>query len=234
MRDQSANQNTGSWSTTQCATTQAGSQEETFESYSVVTQAGSPQGYVVGSDSTQANIELYESTNNDGVSKGSLFSTFTSGSHGDGENNVEDFWGDAGGDPYPFAGKSTVGRGSDSSEGNTPAPTGVYDITIHPPSDDHLTVAAFIVPTSGNYSVSNLAVRHVLSSGDTATLKVFNASQSQIASLQATTNQDWVTDAGSYDLGSLTTGDRIYFAVDNDGDFAYDAMEIAWTVTNTP
>jgi hypothetical protein len=225
--------NTGTASSPASATTPAGGLEETFESYSVVTQAGSPQGYVVGSDSTQANMELYESTNNDGVSKGSLFSTFTSGSHGDAENNVENFWGDASGDPYPFAGKSTVGRGSDSGEGNTPAPTGVYDITMHPPSDSHLTVAAFIVPTSGNYSVSNLAVRCVLSSGATATLKVFNASQSQIASLQATTNQDWVTDAGPYDLGSLTAGNSIYFAVDNDGDFAYDSTEIAWTVTNT-
>jgi hypothetical protein len=226
--------NTGTASSPANATTQAGGLEETFESYSVVTQSGSPQGYVVGSDSTQADIELYESTNNDGVNKGSLFSTFTSGSHSDGENNVEAFWGNSGGDPYPFAGKSTVGRGSDSGEGNTPAPTGVYDITMHPPGDSTLTVAAFIVPTSGNYSVSNLAVRCVLSSSDSATLKVFNASQSQIAGLQATNNRDWVTDAGTYDLGSLTAGDRIYFAVDNDGDFAYDSTEITWTVTNTP
>jgi len=60
---------------------------------------------------------------------------------------------------------------------------------------------------------------------------VFNASQSQIASLQATTDQGWVTDAGTYDLGSLTANDSIYFAVDSDGYFYWDGTEIAWTVT---
>ena len=110
----------------------------------------------------------------------------------------------------------------------------MYDISMHPPNNSHLTVAAFIVPTSGNYSVSNLAVRRVSDLDDYVTLKVFNASQSQIASLQATNDQDWVTDAGTYDLGSLTAGDNIYFAVDNDGNYEWDATEIIWTVTNTP
>jgi len=199
----------------------------------VVTQSGPPQGYVIGSESTQADLEFYESTNDDGVSKDALFRRFISDPHADPDTHVDDYWAFRAG-AYVYVGLSTVGRGSDSGESNTPAPTGVIDITMHPPDNNHLTVAAFIVPTSGNYSVSNLAVRRVASDGTTVTLKVFNPSQSQIASLQATNNQDWVIDTGGpYDLGSLTAGDRIYFAVDNDGSFAFDSTEIAWTVTNT-
>jgi len=230
-RDKSFNQNATAASTEESATTGA-SEGETYESYSVVTQDGSPQGYVVGSESTQANLEFYESTDDGGVNKNKLFRKFISGPHGDGFNNVEDYWASRA-DQYPYVGKSTVGRGSDSGEGNTPAPLGVIDITMHPPDNDHLTVVAFIVPTSGNYSISNVAVRRVSNLEDPVTLRVFDPSETQLTSLVAYPDQDWVIGEGTYDLVSLTAGDKIFFGVDNHTNYYWDATEIIWTITNT-
>jgi len=198
----------------------------------VMNPAGSPQATVTDGADVTADIKFYESANDNGVNMGSLFDTYTDGPHEQSFNHAEYIWGYTTGPyTYPYAAKSTVRRDSDSGEGNAPTPLRVFDLQLHPPINDHLTVAAFIVPTNANYSVSNLAVRRVSSDGETATLRVFNPSQSEIASLQATSNQDWVTDAGTYDLGSLTTGDNIYFAVDNDGDYGWDnATEIIWTI----
>ena len=45
------------------------------------------------------------------------------------------------------------------------------------------------------------------------------------------TKQHWVQDAGVYELGELSAGDRIYFAVGRNGYFFFDAAEIAWQIT---
>jgi hypothetical protein len=194
-------------------------------------QAASPQGTVTDGSAVTADLEFYESTNNNGVNKGSLFNTYTDGSHAEGFNNAEHLWGDTSGDPYPYAAKSTVARGSDSGEANTPTPLGVFDLQLHPPENDHLTVAAFIVPVAGNYSVYDLAVRRVWWEGSLAGYKVFDDSKSLLTHIVATTDQDWVTDPTTYNLGTLAAGDRIYFAVDReDANYFWDATEIIWTI----
>jgi hypothetical protein len=107
----------------------------------------------------------------------------------------------------------------------------VFDLQLHPPENDHLTVAAFIVPVAGNYSVYDLAVRRVWWEGSLAGYRVFDESKSLLTHIVATTDQDWVTDPSTYNLGTLAAGDRIYFAVDReDANYFWDATEIIWTI----
>ena len=197
----------------------------------VMNPSGSPQATVTDGNAVTANLEFYESTNNDGVNKSSLFGTYTAGSHTDFFNHAEHLWGDTSGGPYPYAAKSTVARGFDGGEANTPAPSGVLDLQLHPPENNHLTVAAFIVPTAGDYSVYDLAVRRVWYEGDVVGYKVFDEDKNLLTHIVASTNQDWVTDSNTYNLGSLQAGDRIYFAVDReDAHYYWDAAEIIWTI----
>jgi len=110
----------------------------------------------------------------------------------------------------------------------------VFDLQLHPPNNDHLTVAAFLVPENGNYQISNLAARRVDNNCcQTIRYYLFNALQVQMSNLQASNNQAWVTDPNTYNLGSLTAGQYIYFGVWRDGAWAWDASEISWTVTRT-
>ena len=197
----------------------------------VMNPSGSPQATVTDGNAVTADLEFYESTNNDGVNKGSLFGTYTDGSHTDFYNHAEHLWGDTSGGPYPYAAKSTVARGSDIGEANTPAPSGVFDLQLHPPENNHLIVAAFIVPIAGDYSVYDLAVRRVWYEGDVAGYKVFDEDKNLLTHIVASTDQDWVTDSNTYNLGSLQAGDRIYFAVDReDAHYYWDATEIIWTI----
>ena len=176
-------------------------------------------------------LEFYESVNNGGVDKGGLLSLFVPGLHAEGIQSSGEVLDSK--YAYPYAGKSSVNRGSDTGETNTPAPAGVRDLQLHPPENGHLVVAAFKVPEPGAYSVYNLAARRPSSSGATVRYKVFNAQKSLIANLQATNSSSWVTDPQTYNLGNLIAGDTLYFAVDRDGTYAFDAAEIAWTIKRT-
>jgi hypothetical protein len=94
-----------------------------------------------------------------------------------------------------------------------------------------LTVAAFIVPEAGSYSVYDLAVRRVHNEGSLAGYRVFDEGKSLLTHIAVSTDQDWVTDPGVYNLGTLQAGDRIYFAVDReDANYYWDATEIIWTI----
>jgi hypothetical protein len=90
-----------------------------------------------------------------------------------------------------------------------------------------------MVPLNGKYRISNLAVRRVHNQGDIVTYKVFDPSKNQIAILTASNDRAWVIDEKIYNLGSLSAGDWIYFAVhkgENDN-YYWDATEITWTIT---
>lgn len=199
----------------------------------MTTQAGTPQATVTSvNGGITANIEFYESTNNSGVNKGSLFPVFTAGVHVEAFNNLSAFWSTTTGeDAYPYAGKSTVNRGSDAGESNAAAPLGVKDLQLHPPSNNHNTVAAFRVPQNGTYVISNIGIRRVYNSGNNTRLRVFNAQRNQLISLNATSNRQWVRTATTYTLSNLTAGQYIYFGVDRNGDYGYDAAEISWSIT---
>jgi hypothetical protein len=197
----------------------------------VMTPTSSPQAMVTDGNDVTAEIEFYESANDNGVNMGILFDVYNEGEHGEDFNHAEHVWAfDTGWDPYPYAAKSTVGRGSDGGEGNTPTPLGVFDLQLHPPDTEHLTVAAFIVPEAGNYSVYDLAVRRVHNEGGPAGYRVFDSAKNLLTHITASTNQDWVTDPATYNLGALQAGDRIYFATDQEVEFGWDATEIIWTI----
>ncbi len=204
----------------------------TWNSYATQTQSGSPQATVQDTSGTQpAQLSFYESANDGGVDQGTIFSIFNAIVHPQAFNNVQNYWAEAAGWTYPYAGKSTIGRGVDSGETNTPSPTGVFDLQMHPPNSAHTTVAAFTVPVSGNYTVSNLGVRRVnVDTAQSVRLKVFSTQKVLLDNLQATSTA-WVNDANTYPLGTLNAGDKIYFAVDPDGSYAWDATEINWTIT---
>ena len=208
-----------------------------WHSYEVNTNANNlPLLIYDHANTTSAALELYQSTVSEGVAVGNLFTSYNSGQHSEGFNHVEDFWANSSGnDAYPYIGKSTVDRGSDSGESNAPFPQGVRDLQFHPPDNSYMTVAAFVVPFEGYYSVSDLAVRRVSPDGYQVQYKVFNSSQALIANLTATNNRSWVTNDNTFYLDELSTGDRIYFAVDRGaGDnFYWDATEVSWTITYT-
>ena len=187
-----------------------------------------PEGWTVLSSSnngttTTGGVIAYPSNQN-------FFQQFTTAAHVDGFNNVKEFWSNTPDGGYPYAGKSTVPRGDDTNEADTPEPLGVTDFQLHPPNNAHLTVAAFVIPTDGSYTVSDLAVRRVYSEGATVSYFVFDTSKKQIAALNASNDQFWIPDTQSYSVGSVKAGDRIYFAVGNDGDYGWDASEITFTI----
>jgi PKD repeat protein len=204
-----------------------------WRSYDVITQSGSPQAIIRDSLGVKSTIlEFYESLNNGGVNRGALFAGFNAGVHSQAFNKVESYWSPVSGALLPYVGKSTVVRGSDAGETNTPSPAGVRDLQMHPPNNSHLVVAAFRIPEAGTYTLSGLAVRRVDNNpGQTVRYKVFNSQRVLIANLRATSNRAWVTDATTYSLGSRSVGDFIYFAVDRDGTWAWDATEISWIIT---
>ncbi|MHC4715706.1 MAG: DUF6531 domain-containing protein, partial [Planctomycetota bacterium] len=208
----------------------------TWRSHDVVTSAGLPQAFVeneTAMPALTAELEFYESADDGGVAMGTPLATFTAGPHPEHDpqdpgkpnhNHVEDFWANGSGVLlYPYAGKSTVDRGADAGEGNTPGPLGVRDLQLHPPNNDHLVVAAFVAPASGLYRVSDLGVRRVDDRWGDVTYSVFDDAGGLVAALDCDVNQIWVTDPYTYDLGELSAGDRIYFAVDRDGAYYYDA-----------
>jgi pimeloyl-ACP methyl ester carboxylesterase len=210
--------------------------QETWHSYDIVMQSDpGQQGIVTSSgNSVQATVEFYQSTNDFGVDKGTLFTTYTAGNHTNSNSRASNYWANGTGNIYPYAAKSTVGRGLEPGEGNVQPPTGVFDLQLHPPNNNKLTVCAFIVPSSGNYSISGIAARRLLTQSGTALFKVFDQNKVLLSSIQVTPDQDWVLDANSYSLGTLAAGDRIYFATDREGNYAYDFTEVSWTITMQP
>jgi predicted esterase len=204
--------------------------QNTWNSYDLVMQASSQQAYINSNNAVQATLEFYQSANDFGVDKGSLLTTYNPGRHPNNKSNAEKYWAFGTGDTYPYAAESTVGRGGEPGEGNVPQPTGVIDLQMHPPNNNRLMVTAFIAPTSGTYTVSNLGARRTSSIGGTVRYRVFNQSKTQIANIQAFNNQDWSTSTATYSLGNLNAGDRIYFAVDRDGDYTVDCTEVTFTI----
>lgn len=206
----------------------------TWNSYDIKMQNDPlQQGRVTSANALTASLEFYKSSNDFGVNQVANFLNFTAGSHTNSNGAVGDYWADGTGNIYPFAGKSTVGRGLETGEGNSPQPPNVLDLQLHPPSNNKSTVCAFIAPWDGNYSISGLGVRRVLSNAGTARYRAYDPAKLALSALVATPDQDWVVDANTYSLGALTAGQKIYFAVDHDGVYYYDFTEVSWTITYT-
>jgi hypothetical protein len=216
-------------------TDSSGDAECIWHSYDVITDTGFQPAVVMDQEKGIATIvELYLSSVAYGVDKINLFTEFNSGPHAEDFNHVEAFWANiSGSDVYPYAGKSTVDRGSDSGETNTPEPAGVRDLQLHPPDNDLLTVASFMVPLDGHYTVSDLAVRRVHNEGNIVRYSVFSPDKKVLLYLEASNDRAWVHEDSTYELGHLYTGDRIYFGVGKGrrDNYYWDATEISWTVT---
>lgn len=87
---------------------------QVWHSYDVAVQSDpAQQGVVSGNGSTPATIEFYQWVNDLGVDKGSLFSQYNPGNHPNAATAATTYWANGTGAVYPYAGKSTVGRGSE-------------------------------------------------------------------------------------------------------------------------
>jgi hypothetical protein len=195
----------------------------------------SPQGTIpASSEGKAAVLEVYESLDDNNVRGGPLLDEFIVTPHYEPFNKVDHYWtvrhpiANRG---YPYVGKSMIPRGGDEGELGAPQPAGVFDLQMHPPQRDHLIVTTFIVPLAGPYVVYDLAARRVSQSGETAIYTVWNTAMSIVSSIQVGHDRAWTRDPQLYPLGSLRAGDRIYFAVGRDGDYAYDATEISFSVS---
>jgi len=205
-----------------------------WNSWDVTTDTGSTE--VVGGVHT-ASIELYQSVSLTDFSVDAAFEQYHSASHPEAFNNVESYWALLGSSAltYPYGGKSTVARGDGVNESATPQPLAVFDLQLHPPDTDKLVVMAFVAPIAGDYTATNIAVRRVDDRGDTARLVLHSpCGGSSLVSLQATDDQAWVVSPIPYALGSMNVGDRICVGVSRDGNFFWDAVEVAWTLTAQP
>ncbi len=206
----------------------------TWRSYDATLQPAPPATIAPQGGGRVAVLELYESADNNGVQPGGRLDEFIAAAHFEAFNNAERYWTvrrPTANRGYPYAGKSTIGRGADAGEANAAPPLGVRDLQLHPPQSDHLMVAAFVVPITGDYGLSDLAARRVSSSGGTVRYIVLAPSRAVVSTLRAGTDRAWVRDPGQYPLGQLRAGDRIYFAVDRDGDYGWDATEISFSVS---
>ncbi|HYV90793.1 MAG TPA: PKD domain-containing protein [Chitinophagales bacterium] len=204
----------------------------------VIHTTASPQATVTDANgyNVTAAIDFYTSSNASGVQLGTPLSVYNPGLHAESFNHVQNCWSlDTGISAYPYAGKSTINRGSDDGEGNNvPEPSGVYDLQLYPPDDANNVVAAFNVPVTGNYSISHLAARRISSLGDKIKYMVFNNSQTLLISIVAQTGQHWKIDTNTYNAGTLNAGDKIYFSVNRNTTNESDATEITWTVNFSP
>jgi len=194
-----------------------------WRSFDVEIQAGIPQA-IVSDGITTANIQFYESADDDGVDLDELLTPYNPGTHPDAFNHVEKYWGN----DYPYAGKSNVPQGSDTDE-HKERFSGVFDLQMHPPDNQHLIVCAFEVPFTGNYTISGLGIRRVYNNNSSVELRLYNPDKELIADLPGN-SKTWNYDYHTHFLKSLEKGDVIYFAVSNVDGFAYDATEISWEV----
>jgi hypothetical protein len=214
-----------------------------WNSWDIVTQSNPIQQGVVTSTSgnVTAGVEFYVSDDAFGVTKVGLFPAWNGTVHNDLNARVENYWAltqaTATSKVYPYAGKSTVGRGTgnEPGEANVPTPTGVYDLQLHPPIGDQQTVAAFIAPFAGTYTISNLSVRRLSTGGTTVKYKVYDKNKTLLTTLVTVDDsRAWVNSTASFSIGTLMAGDRIYFATERDGAWDYDLTEVAWSVAGTP
>ncbi|MGL1936615.1 MAG: metallophosphoesterase [Fibrobacterales bacterium] len=192
-----------------------------WNSWDVMIMDTEPHGSI-GVGEYKTTIEFYESTNDNGINKSSLFGTYKNNNHREDFNALANYW--MGAEDYPYAGKSATPR-----SGGEPEPVGVFDMQMHPPENSHLTVAAFTVPVDGVYKISGLGIKRVVSESGSVALVVKDSDGETVAEVTAT-SQNWAQDSKMYDLGALTQGASLYFAIDNVEKFNYDACEIMWTV----
>ena len=223
-------------------------EQAVWHSYHVVTTPGKTQAEVKDHiNGLTAYLEFYESTDKNGVQKGELFKYFFDEQHK--EHLVIDFWtsyshNSDDDEAVPYVGKSTAPRGSLTQppyfESNPPEPTGVYDIKMHSPKNNHSTVMAFIAPADGDYTISNLACRrdNEWMAADeprkSVRYRVFDHNAQLLCDHQYVSRQykgPWLIIPNSYQLNNLKKNDRIYFTLHSDGDWGWDKTDVTWTVS---
>lgn len=184
-----------------------------------------------------ADVEYFVSSGLDSIAVNYAFDTYHIGAHPDAFNSLIGYWDSLADDNYPYVAKSSEARGNGAGETNVPAPagTGVFDLQMHPPDTDDLTVAAFVVPAAGDYTVSGIGIRIVSPSSEGTSLHVFGPDGVRRRVLSSTMGNQTAWNLGeNVTFTGLQTGDKIYLGIDSEGNFAYDATEITATFTRAP
>lgn len=206
-----------------------------WNSWKAEIQAGPPQATIAAEGSgPSAELKFFEAVDDASLGMPLAFEIYDPNPHMEDFNKVERTWTNNLAEPYPYVGKSTVGRGMDTGEMGAPEPMGVMDLGVHPPEMGNLTVIAFVAPAAGTYTVSGVAGRRISGMGGTATLKVFGPQMQALGMATLAENGAWASIPNTLMAGTLAKGDMIYFGLDKAGRFDYDACRIAFTVTSAP
>lgn len=186
--------------------------------------------------SVKAAVELYESGSDFSVVPGTPFGDYDA-VHPDNASQQSEtvrYQGSI----YPYAGKSLTPRVS----GDEPAPSGVYDLQLHPPNDDRFVVAAFVTPSAGRYVVTDFGAHRFLSDAGASYVAILLGSDPDVPGgieseiLFPSDDGVWQTQDGPIDLGMLSQNERICFAVYRgliDMNAFGDATEVSFTITRS-
>lgn len=203
---------------------QAPTDGSVFHSWNLTMNSSNPEATLENGDGLTTRLTFYESSDDFGIDFGTPLSSYFT-SHPDAFNLTGKGWGQG----YPYAALSGEGRGASISETGAPPPTDVYDLQMHPPNNNHSTVAAFEIPFDGEYRINMIGIRRVHNDGSSVRMTVFDAQGVSVTSLTST-SRAWELNSNPIDLGFQMVGESIYFAVDNVDGFAYDAAEIIFSV----
>lgn len=203
--------------------------EITFHSHDIVIQSKDSIGTITA-DGLSADMEFF-SGKNCSLLKGEPLTNYNSQSHPDGFNDLQQYWSNSGG--YPYVGKSAVGRSLGKGEAGFCSPKSALDLQMHPPKDGCSMIGAFVVPAAGVYHLYHVGLRRVTQQGGSVTLKVIDQEGHVITSIQSNTSA-WMLEQKVFDLGSLALGRKIFFSVESDDGFDYDAAEVSFSLTLNP
>ncbi|MGL1934113.1 MAG: metallophosphoesterase [Fibrobacterales bacterium] len=194
----------------------------TWNSWDIRINENEPVG-AVGSGENRATVEFYESIDDDGVVFASPLKVFYGvDQHWQFFNRVQKFWTPGG--SYPYVGISLTPRQNDE-----PKPHGVLDFQMHPTEFKNFLTCSFIIPKDGLYAVTDLGIKRVHDEGVSVSLLFMNSRGKMVSRIKSET-QEWSFDNMIHTMGLLEKGDTLYFTVDRDGDFDFDAAEVSWSI----
>lgn len=208
------------------------SEDVVFHSYNMEISEEEAKA-IIRSGNYNGYLDFYESSDNRGVAKGATFVAYNKEPHPELFNKVHKYWESNALSGYPYIGRSMVGRGNDDLEVGACSPSGVFDLQMHPPDSEHSIVAAFNVPVTGDYLITNLGIRRISGESGRVSLNVFNQERLKIASI-ATDSQAWSFYKENLLLSGLKVGEKIYISVYNEDGFDYDASEVTWSIVLNP
>ena len=113
----------------------------------------------------------------------------------------------------------------------------MHDLAMHPPQQGfQAIVLRFHVPVTANYTITDVAAKRSPTApcNGTVNFYVFDENAALVAQVSHAGNDTiWTENESTFDIGSVTAGSYLYFALDADGDWACDASQCRFRITAT-